>query len=199
MGGEEELQLDLVSEQEIQGYNILKDRLFIHTLLYDDALLAKIGMDSEFFTIWKAVCWENIDPISENGSHPLTIQFLCTMSEVDSGITFCLFGTNYNITWKEFSLHLGFNRKCSLDLDHAVKGFNRHNFWEDISGQAVTGKLSPRNAQIQHPTLRFMHHWIAMTLFPSQDIRVVRNDELKLLYAIRKKIKVAPVKEIFRH
>ena len=46
---------------------------------------------------------------------------------------------------------------------------------------------------IQHPTLRFMHRWIAMILFPSQGIRCVRNDELKLLYAIVKKIKVAPI------
>ena len=63
----------------------------------------------------------------------------------------------------------------------------------------VVGKFSPRNANIQRPTLRFMHRWIAMTLFPSQDIRCVRNDELKLLYAIVKKIKVAPVQEMFNH
>jgi hypothetical protein len=44
-----------------------------------------------------------------------------------------------------------------------------------------------------------MHRWIAITLFPSQDIRCVRNDELKLHYAIVKKIKVVPVKEMFNH
>jgi hypothetical protein len=44
-----------------------------------------------------------------------------------------------------------------------------------------------------------MHRWIAVTLFPSQDIRVVYNDELKLLYAIVKKIKVAPMMAMFKH
>ena len=52
---------------------------------------------------------------------------------------------------------------------------------------------------IQHPTLRLMHHWIAMTLFSRQDIRVVHNTEMQILYAMIKKIKIAPVKEIFKH
>ena len=66
-------------------------------------------------------------------------------------------------------------------------------------GQVVVDKFSPRNANIQHPTLRFMHRWIAMTLFPGQGIRCIRNDELKLLFAIVKKIKVAPIIEIVNH
>ena len=100
---------------------------------------------------------------------------------------------------KKYQQHLGFNKRCSIDLDHTLKGFSRHKFWGEILGQVVVGKFSPLNANIQRPTLRFMHRWIAMTLFPSQDIRCVRNDELKLLYAIVKKIKVAPVKEMFNH
>jgi hypothetical protein len=38
-----------------------------------------------------------------------------------------------------------------------------------------------------------MHHGIAMTLFPRDDVRVVRNDELKILYALVKKIKISHV------
>ena len=52
---------------------------------------------------------------------------------------------------------------------------------------------------IQHPTLSLMHHWISMNLFSRQDIRVVHNDEMKILYAMIKKIKIALVKEIFNH
>jgi hypothetical protein len=52
---------------------------------------------------------------------------------------------------------------------------------------------------IQHPTLRLMHRWIAMTLFSMQDIRVVHNDKMKILNAMIKKIKIAPVKEMFKH
>ena len=52
---------------------------------------------------------------------------------------------------------------------------------------------------IQHPTLKFMHRWIAITLFSIQDTQVVRNVEMQILYAMIKKIKIAPVKEIFKH
>ena len=52
---------------------------------------------------------------------------------------------------------------------------------------------------IQHPTLRLMHWCIAMTLFSRQDIRVVHNTKMQILYAMVKKIKIAPVKEIFKH
>jgi hypothetical protein len=40
-----------------------------------------------------------------------------------------------------------------------------------------------------------MHRWIAMTLFS----RVVHNTEMKILYAMISKIKIAPVEEIFKH
>jgi hypothetical protein len=158
-----------------------------------------LSTDAKFFTIWKAVGWENVDPIWEEGSRLLTIQFLCSLQEVDNGITFRLFEIEYFVSWNDLSLHLGFNKRCSIDLDHFLKGLNCHKFWGEISSQVVVGKFSPRNANIQHPALRFMHRWIAITLFPSQDIRCVRNDELKLHYAIVKKIKVAPVKEMFNH
>jgi hypothetical protein len=52
---------------------------------------------------------------------------------------------------------------------------------------------------IYHPTLRFIHRWIAMTLFARDDIRFVHHAELQLLYAILKKTRVAPVKEMFNH
>ena len=48
-------------------------------------------MDDEFTTIWKAIGWEEIDPVWEEGSRLLTIQFLCSLKEVNNGITFCLF------------------------------------------------------------------------------------------------------------
>ena len=73
MGEEDVHQFDLVSEREIQAYNLIKDRLFVHTPVYDDELLSQIGMDFEFLTICKAVGWENVDPMNENGSHFLTI------------------------------------------------------------------------------------------------------------------------------
>jgi hypothetical protein len=64
-------------------------------------------------------------------------------------------------------------------------------------GQNVVGKFQPRNMNIHHPTLRFMHRWIAMTLFARQDIHFVYHAKMQLLYAMLKKTKVSPVKEMF--
>jgi hypothetical protein len=68
-----------------------------------------------------------------------------------------------------------------------------------ISGEIVVGTFKPHNTQIQHPTLRFMHRWIAMTLFPSHDIRWIRAPKLKMLYVMVKKVKIVPMREIFHH
>jgi hypothetical protein len=85
-------------------------------------------MDTKFTTIWKAIGWENIAPVDEQGSRILTIQFLCSLKEVDNGITFHLFEKEYFLTWKNLSIHLGFNSKCSINLNYSVKGFNHHAF-----------------------------------------------------------------------
>ena len=43
-------------------------------------------MDVDFARVWHAVGWDGFVPIEENGSHLLTIQFLCTLEEVDDGV-----------------------------------------------------------------------------------------------------------------
>jgi hypothetical protein len=83
--------LDLERGQEMEAYNLIKNCEFVHTPLYDPALLQAIGMDVEFTSIWKAIGWEEVDPLWEQGSRLLTIQFLCSLKEVDNGITFRLF------------------------------------------------------------------------------------------------------------
>ena len=63
-------------------------------------------------------------------------------------------------------------------------GFNHHKFWNEISGQVEVAKFQRRNMDIQHPTLRLMHRWIAMTLFSRQDIQVVHNTKVQILYVM---------------
>lgn len=77
--------LDLEEERETRAYNLIKNREFVHTPAYDPDLLEKIGMDVKFSTIWKAIGWEDVAPIWEEGSRLLTIQFLCSLQEVGSG------------------------------------------------------------------------------------------------------------------
>jgi len=48
-------------------------------------------MDVEFTSIWKAIGGEEVDHVWERDSRLLNIQFLCSLKEVDNGITFRLF------------------------------------------------------------------------------------------------------------
>ena len=93
--GDDDPHLDLEGDQQMQVYNLIKNCEFIHTPAYDPDLLQKIGMDTEFATIQKAVGWQNVAPVDELDSRLLTIQFLCSLQEVEGGISFCLFEKEY--------------------------------------------------------------------------------------------------------
>ena len=73
MEEDDEPYLDMERGREMEAYHLIKDREFKPTPLYDPTLLQTIGMDVEFAYIWKAVGWEEIDPIWEEGSCLLTI------------------------------------------------------------------------------------------------------------------------------
>ena len=65
-------------------------------------------------------------------------------------------------------------------------------FWRATSKEIVCYR--PRTNDIHHPTLQFMHKWLECSLLPRNDFCTVRNDELKLLYAMVKRKKVSPAK-----
>jgi len=110
------------------AYNLMKNHEFDHMPLCNPTLLQAIGMDVKFASIWKAIGWEDVDPLWEQGSRLLTIQFLCSLKEVDNGITFRLFEVEHFCTWKDLAQHIGFQRRCLIDLDHALRGFNCYKF-----------------------------------------------------------------------
>ena len=109
MEEDDEPYVDLERGREMEAYHLIKDREFEPTPLYDPVLLKAIGMDDEFTSIWKAVGWEEINPIWEEGSCLLTIHFLCSLKEVDNGITFRLFEIEYFCTWRDLAHHIGFH------------------------------------------------------------------------------------------
>ena len=43
-----------------------------------------------------------------------------------------------------------------------------------------------------------MHKWLAITLFPRDDVRPVRNDEMLILYAMVNKIKISPAQALVK-
>ncbi len=95
---------------------MLSDREYAHTREYSPELLKKIGMDVEFRSVWKAVGWQRFAVVDEPGSHLLTLQFLCTLKEIEDGISFRFFHKEYTLTWKGLSTLLGFHVSCKIDL-----------------------------------------------------------------------------------
>jgi len=67
--------VDLKSEREMQTYNLMKEREFLHS----PAILHQIGMDVEFDTIFEHLGWSRVAPIHELGSRLSTIQILGTL------------------------------------------------------------------------------------------------------------------------
>jgi hypothetical protein len=167
--------VDLQGERENHAYTILQNRVFSHTRDFESTLQKRIGMDSEFAHIWHALVWEEFVSISEQGHSPLTIQFLCPLREEATGIKFQFFRVEYELSWKDLCCHLGFSHCCVLSLSKACKGFIHGAFWNEISGLVVSGKFAPRCNDIEHPTLRSMHKWITVTLFPREDVQPVRH------------------------
>src|SRR6185369_12237792 len=60
----------------------------------------------------------------------------------------------------------------------------------------VHGKFAPRCSNIHNPIPQLMHKWLTITLFPRDDVRPVRNDELLILYAMVNKIKISPAQTL---
>ena len=57
-------------------------------------------MYDDFSNIWHEIGWDNFIPVEEYDSRFLTIQFLCTLREVENRVYFRLFGKEYLLSWK---------------------------------------------------------------------------------------------------
>jgi len=139
-------------------------------------------MITEFQSIFRAAGWEKFWRINEEGCRQLTIEFLCMLKRNATHVTFRIFGEQHTYTWKQFSTLLGFDKICNNNLGKDVEGFDKVDFWKEITDSDDSSL--PRTNEIHNPTLCFMHRWISMTLYPRNDIRTVRIDEMKILYAM---------------
>ena len=82
---------------EKDAFKQLRSRRFILTTAYDPAVLRAIGMHVEFDFIFRAVGWEDVWNIHEQGFKLLTAEFLCTLQTTDFEVIFRLFGKDFSI------------------------------------------------------------------------------------------------------
>ena len=119
---------DCIGDREMEAYRMLKDWKFAHTRAYAPQLLLKIGMDADFRTVWKDVGWQKFAEVDELGSRLLTLQFLCTLREVEDGISFRLFRNELELTWRGLSTLLGFHDIYRSNFRKATSGFEKDRF-----------------------------------------------------------------------
>ena len=130
----------------------------------DEVFLCEIDMATEIDTIFQFVGWSSFATITELGSKLLTIEFLCDLQLIETGVYFRLFTQDFCLTWRNLSDLLGFPANASIDLKEALKYFDMQKYWIEISKEPFFH--GNRTRDIEHLTLRFLHKWLGMTFFP---------------------------------
>jgi hypothetical protein len=82
-----------------------------------------------------------------------------------SFVKFCLFGMPFGCDFSHFSELLDFSKSC-LPESSANKNFNKVEFSDSISRKSARVRFS----DIHNPSLRFLHRWMSLTLFPMAEL-----------------------------
>ena len=107
-----------------------------------------------------AADWEDFADITDAGSHLLTMEFLISLNVEETSsetkIYFHFFNEQFEMTLKQFSIALGFHRRCILDPNTlaTIYQYDRSLWWSLISGEPVSSKNSI--VSIHNPSLRFL-------------------------------------------
>jgi hypothetical protein len=181
--------------EEMEKYESLRQREFVHTRIYDVKLLEWVGLDEELPTILRTICWGKLYNETRLGSRLLTLEFIMTFETVEknrkSFVEFHLFGKSFGCDFSHFNELLDFSKSC-LHESSAMRNFNKVEFSDVISRKSARLRFS----DIHNPSLRFLHRWMSFTLFPIAEFRSVTTPELKCLFAMVNRIKYTPVTNI---
>jgi hypothetical protein len=143
-------------------------------------LLERVGLDEELPTILCTVSWGKHYDEPHLGLHLLTLEFLMTFEIVEkntmSFVKFCLFRKSFCCEFSLFSELLHFSKSC-LPESSGMRNFNKFEF-SDVISEKFT-RL--RSSDIHNPSLRFLHRWMSLTLFPMAELCSVATPKLKCL------------------
>jgi hypothetical protein len=108
-----------------------------------------------------------------------------------SFVKFCLLGNSFGCDFSHFSELLDFSKSC-LPKSTAMRNFNKVELSDAISRKFTRLRFS----DIHNPSLRFLHTWMSLTLFPMVELCFVATPELKCLFAMVNRIKYTPIADI---
>ena len=126
--------------------------------------LMKTGLNQDMNQAFTVVEWEEFADIMELGSQLQTMEFLVSLAIEETGtetkIYFRLFNEQFVMKLKEFSIALGFHKRCILDPSELAKKhhYDRNSWWSAISNEPVSSKNNI--VCIHKPTLRFLAKWL---------------------------------------
>jgi hypothetical protein len=187
--------ISIRTTMEMEKYESLHHRELAHTRVYNVNLLERVGLDEELPTILWIIGWRKLYDEPCLGSRLLTLEFLITFEIVEknrkSFVKFRLFGKSFGYDFSHFSELLDFYKSC-LHESIAMRNFNKVEFNDAISRKSARLWFS----DIHNPSLRFLHRWISLTLFPMVELHSVTTPEHKCLFAMVNRIKYTPVADI---
>ena len=82
------------------------------------------GLLQDMNQAFTAVGWENFADIVEPSSHLLIMEFLMSLTveetSTETKVYFRFFNEKFEMTLQQFSVALGFNKRCILDPTHLL-------------------------------------------------------------------------------
>ena len=112
-------QIGVKNDCEREALELLKKQNFGHAKRFDTHFLMKTGLKQDMNHALTAVGWENFTDIVETGSQLLTMEFCISLAIEETGtetkVYFRLFNEQFVMKLKDFSIALGFHKRCILD------------------------------------------------------------------------------------
>jgi len=118
-------QIVFKNDYERQALELLKRQTYAHAKRFETCFLITMGLLQDMNQAFTAVGWENFADIVEPGSHLLTMEFLMSLtieeSSTETKVYFQFFNEQFEMTLQQFSVALGFNKRCILDPNTHVE------------------------------------------------------------------------------
>ena len=117
---------------------MLKRQTFGHAKRFETHFLIMTGLMQDMNQAFTAVGWENFADIVEPSSQLLTMEFLMSLTveetSTETKVYFRFFNEQFEMTLQQFSVALGFNKRCILDPNTLVERYqyDRNSWWSEI-------------------------------------------------------------------
>ena len=117
-------QIVFKNDYERQALELLKRQTYAHAKRFETRFFIKTGLLQDMNQAFTAVGWENFTDIVEPGSHLLTMESLMSFTveetSTETKVYFWFFNEQFEMTLQQFSVALGFNKRCILDPSMTV-------------------------------------------------------------------------------